>query len=446
MKPENASDLRHMVLHFTKGSAWNAEDIPMYVRGEGSYLWDDGGKRYLDALAGLFVVQLGHGRTDLAAAASKQMAELAYTPTWGAVHPPALAAAKLICDLAPGDLDAVFFVASGSEAVESAIKFSRQYHTSRGNPNKTKVISRKLAYHGTTMGALSATALPSIRDQFHPLLPGFIHVDNTLGATDGVAAAQVFEEVILREGPDTVAMMMAEPVQNGGGAIVPPVGYWPELRRIADKYDILLLADEVINGFGRLGYWFGSEMVDVVPDLLTFAKGATSGYSPIGGLLIRREKVDQLMDSPNGTFAHGATWGGHPVSTAVAIANITAMRDEKIIDNVREHEGYFQTELDKLMAAHDVVNEIRGAGYFYALELVASRSAGRDLDEEQTNRMVGSVLPKLIREAGLLIRADNRGKAKIMLSPPLIFRQEEIDELMTALDQVLDGMASSLSI
>ncbi len=417
----------------------------MFVRGEGCYLWDDEGRRYLDGLAGLFVVQIGHGRTDIAQAAAKQMEQLAYTPSWSATHPSAVEAAKLIAGLAPGDLDAVFFVSSGSEAVESAIKFARQYHASQGMPTKTKVISRNLAYHGTTMGALSATGLDDIREPFKPLLPGFIHVPNTLGTTDGVAAAAVFEQAILAEGPDTVGLAIAEPVQNGGGAIVAPDGYWPELRRICDRYDVLLLADEVIASFGRVGPWFGADLVGVVPDMITFAKGATSGYAPVGGVIIRRPLVDDLMASEIGTFTHGATWGGHPVVMAVAIANITAMRDEGVLTNAQEHADYFRTSLDRLTTAHDVVSEVRGTGYFYAIELCASRANGHDLTDAQANEFVGEILPSLITEARLLIRADKRGTPKLMLSPPLIAGTQELDELVDGVDRVLEGMASRLN-
>ncbi|MCP3976670.1 MAG: aminotransferase class III-fold pyridoxal phosphate-dependent enzyme [bacterium] len=434
-------DLKHMVLHFTKGKAWRDASVPIYVRGDGCHLWDENGRRYLDGLAGLFVVQIGHGRSDLAHAAAKQMEQLAYTPSWAATHPPAIEASKLVTSLAPGDLDAVFWVTSGSEAVESAIKFTRQYHRSQGNPEKTKVISRRLSYHGTTMGALSATGLDSIREPFLPLLGGFLKVDSTLGATDGVAAAEQFEEAILAAGPETVGMIIAEPVQNGGGALVPPPGYWQELRRICDKYNVLLTADEVINSFGRLGHWFGSEMVGVVPDMLTFAKGATSGYAPVGGVLIRRQRVDELLDSANGTFTHGATWGGHPVSMAVTIANVTAMRDEGVLDNVQEHAGYFRDQLDAIAASHDNVSEVRGTGYFYAVELTVSRDRGIDLTDDQTVRLVNEHLPRMIQDAGLLIRADNRGKAKLMLSPPLIAKTEELDELIAGVDQVVSRAA-----
>lgn len=436
-------DLQNLVLHFTKGKAWKNATVPIFVRGEGVYLWDEDGKRYLDGLAGLFVVQIGHGRSDIAYAAGKQMEQLAYTASWAAAHPPAIEASKLIASLAPGDLDAIFWVSSGSEAVESAIKFARQYHSSQGNPGKTKVISRNLAYHGTTMGALSATGLDGIREPFEPLLPGFIKVDNTLGQTDGVAAARQVEDAILEAGPETVGMFMAEPVQNGGGCIVPPEGYWPELRRICDKYNVLLLADEVINSFGRLGHWWGSEMVGVVPDLLTFAKGATSGYAPVGGMLVRRSLVDDLMDSEVGTFTHGATWGAHPVVMATTIANVTAMRDEGVVENVQSNADHFSERLAELEAAHDNVAEVRGTGYFYAIELTASRAGGEELTDEGAARLVNDLMPDIIREAGLLLRADLRGRPKLVLSPPLIATRSEIDELMSAVDQIVAQAAEA---
>ncbi len=434
-------DLKHLVLHFTKGKAWRDATVPVYVRGQGCYIWDEDGRRYLDGLAGLFVVQIGHGRSDIAHAAAKQMEELAYTPAWGAAHPPAIEASKLVASLAPGDLDAIFWVSSGSEAVESAIKYGRQYHRSRGNPEKTKVISRDLSYHGTTMGALSVTGLQPIREPFEPLLPGFLKVGNTLGATDGVAAARGLEDAILEAGPETVGMFFAEPVQNSGGCLVPPDGYWPEVRRICDKYDVLLVADEVISSFGRVGEWFGADYVGVVPDMITFAKGATSGYAPVGGVIIRRSKVDELLNAEDGTFTHGATWGGHPVAMAVTIANVTAMRDEGAIEKVQAHGDHFAAKLDEVMAAHDMVSDVRGTGYFYAVELTASRSNGVELTEDQANTLVNNHMPDLIRDAGLLIRADARGAPKLVLSPPLIATPAELDELVAGVDQIIDRAA-----
>lgn len=440
----NSPDLSHLVPNFTGAKYWRSGTVPVFARGEGCYLWDHAGNKYLDTLAGLFVVQIGHGRTDIAKAMSEQAELLAFFPSWSATTPITLEAASLITDLAPGDLDAVFFVSSGSEANESAIKFARQYHQADGRPTKTGVISRIDSYHGTSMGALSATGLKPIRDPFLPLLPGFSHVPNTLGYSDGVGAARVVEEEILLRGPEHVGMVIAEPVQNGGGSLVPPVGYWRELRRICDRYDVLLVADEVICGFGRLGAWFGSEVVDAEPDMITFAKGATSGYAPIGGLLVRRPLVDKVLDSPAGSFLHGATWGGHPVVMAAAVANLTAMRDEKVIDNVVQHASLFEARLDDLAGTHDAVMDVRGTGYLYALALGHSRKEGREYSEEEAKRAVYELLPRLALEAGLHLRVDDRGGAKIMLSPPLVATTDELDEISERVSQVLAQLAACL--
>ena len=445
----DARDLRkrveHMALHFTPGSLWRSPELPIFERGEGCYIWDIDGRRWLDGLAGLFVVNIGHGRADIADAAAEQMRRLAYSPAWSAAHRPGIEAADLIASLAPGDLDVVFFVSSGSEAVESAIKFARHYYAARGEPARTKVISRNLAYHGTTLGALSATGLPELRDVYLPLMPGFRHVGNTLEYPDAATAAAAVEEAIVEEGPETVAIFMAEPVQNGGGAIVPPDGYWEALREICDRHGVLLVADEVINGFGRLGTWFGSgEVTGVIPDLLTFAKGATSGYAPIGGMLIRGPVMDELIEK-GGSFNHGATWGAHPVATATAVANLTALREERVLDNVAAHQDGFRSRLDDIMGAHRAVRDVRGMGYFYAVELMVDRTTGEELDDEKTTGAIGSVLPGLIREAGLVIRADARGLAKLLLSPPLIAGEAVLTELCDGVDQVLSGFEDWLA-
>lgn len=430
--------------HFTNARTWRRGSIPIFARGEGCYLWDDRGNRYFDALAGLFVVQIGHGRADIAKAMSDQAEQLAYIPSWSATNPATIEAATLITDLAPADLDRVFFVSSGSEAIEAAIKFARQYHAARGNPRRTKVISRIDAYHGTTLGALSATALPEIRDPFLPLLEGFSNVPNTLGYADGAACARLVEEEILRQGPDRVGLVLAEPVQNGGGAIVPPDGYWPELRRICDRYGVLLLADEVINAFGRLGAWFASDLYGATPDLITFAKGATSGYAPIGGLLVRRTLVDRVLESPAGSFLHGATWGGHPVVMAASIANLTAMADEGVVDNVARNAGPLENRLRDLMSAHDVVMDLRGAGYLFAMMLGHSRTGGREYSSGETARAVQEVIPRLALDARLHLRVDARGGAKIMISPPLVATPEELDDMTERVSQVLDRLAGEI--
>jgi len=430
--------LAHTALHFTPGKLLRSGSAPIFVRGEGIRIWDQEGNSYIDGLAGLFSVQIGHGRADIAAAAGEQMKTLAYMPAWAATTPATIEASNLIASLAPGDLDVVFLVSSGSEAVESAIKFSRQYHSARGEPQRVKVISRNLAYHGTTMGALSATGLTGIREAYGPLLYGFRKVPNTLGFDDGVEAAARVEEAIIEEGPESVAMVLAEPVQNGGGSIVPPAGYWQELRRICDKYGVLLCADEVINGFGRLGEWFGSQVMGVVPDLVTFAKGATSSYAPIGGLLIRQPVFDELLDSHIGMFNHGATWGGHPVVAATSVANLTALRDEDVVGNVRSLAGHFREQLDRMAAGHRMVSEVRGMGFFYAVELTADRETGRRLTPEQEAVLMKETLPPFMMEEGLYTRADDRGEPKILLCPPLISTRSDIDDIVSMVDRTLE--------
>ena len=416
----------------------------MFVRGEGCYLWDDKGDRYLDGLSGLFCVNIGHGRADLAAAAAAQAEKLAFATNWSAAHPPSSEAAALIASLAPGDLDVVFFVSSGSEANESAIKFARQYHQSQGEPKRIKVIAREMAYHGTTLGALSATGIPRFREPFLPLLSWFRHVPNTYGwEQHGATSAaelpclRAIEEAILEEGPETVALLIAEPVQNVGGVLVPPEDYWRELRRICDRYGVLLASDDIICGFGRLGRWFGYERVGAAPDIVTFAKGVTSAYAPLGGMIVRRPLVDGLLDSPVATFTHGATFGGHPVATAVAVANITALREERIPEHVLELEPYFRAGLDELAKRHRSVKEVRGAGFLYGLELSADRDAAREFTPSEKIEVCGRILPDAMAHAGLFTRADDRGPAMLMLAPPLVADRTVLDDLLTMVDSTL---------
>ena len=314
---------RHLLPHFTRGDAWRRDDLVVIDRGEGCYVWDTEGTEYLDALAGLFCTNLGHGRSDLTAAAAKQMDKLAFYPNWGFAHPSSVEAASMIAAVAPTDLDRVFFVSSGSEAVESALKFARCYHLANGDEGRHKMVARRWSYHGTTLGALALTGIPNLRDPYLPMLAdNVLRVPNTLGCTgEGGRAARelacvtAIEEAIITAGPDTVAMVIAEPVQNGRGALVPPEGYWQELRRICDAYGVLLCADEVINSFGRLGHWFGSERFGAEPDMITFAKGVTSAYQPLGGLVVRGPLLERVWDSPVAMFVHGShlRWppGGH---------------------------------------------------------------------------------------------------------------------------------------
>lgn len=439
---------QHLFPHFTRGQVWNDPELPVIVRGEGCYLWDEQGRRFLDGLAGLFCVNIGHGRADIPAAASKQMESLPYWSNWSTAHPAAVEAATLIAELAPGDLDMVFFVNSGSEAVESAIKFARQYHRAHDEPQRTKIIARDMAYHGTTLGALSATGIPKYKEPFGPLLPGFRHFPHTLGETtpaggsaEDLPSLRALVDIIDQEGPDTIAAIFAEPVQNSRGCLVPPEGYWPALRAICDRYGILLVADEVICGFGRLGAWFGSAKYGVVPDLITFAKGASSGYAPVGGVVIRRELATAVLEAPApGMFSHGATWGGHPLATAVTVANLTALRDEHVLDNVNALEPHFQSGLDGVRESHPSVREWRGTGFFYTLELMGDRTSGRELTPDQGSELLRTVMPHAMRDVGLMTRPDDRGATMLVLSPPLVADRQVLDDLLDKVDAVLTAV------
>ena len=439
-----ASAQQHLFPHFTAGSVWRDDRLPILVRGHGATLTDDAGQEYIDGLSGLFCVNIGHGRADIADAASVQMRELAYWTNWGAAHPAAIEAATLIAELAPGDLSTTFFVNSGSEAVESAIKFARQVHRSRGEAQRTKILAREMAYHGTTLGALAVTGIPAYKEPFGPLMPGVFHFPNTLGESipEGGTAADLPSIVALRallerEGGDTFAALFAEPVQNSRGSLVPPPGYWQELRRICDEHGILLVADEVITGFGRLGEWFGSTLHGVEPDLLTFAKGATSGYAPLGGVIIRERLARELWDSPEGgTFMHGATWGGHPVSTAVAVANLTALRDEQVLGNVRALAPELRAGLENIQARHPSVLDVRGTGFFYTLEFTGDRESGRRLSAEESTDVLTRVMPETLREQRIITRSDNRGGTMLVLAPPLISDPSVLSRLLDGVDQV----------
>ena len=437
----------HVVPHFTKGSAWKADDLVVMDRGEGCYVWDTDDNMYLDGLAGLFCTNLGHNRSDFAAVAARQMEKLAFYPTWGYTHEPAARAATLIAEVAPGDLNDVFFVNSGSEAVESALKFARNYHVANGEDARYKVIARDLSYHGTTLAALTVTGVAKFRETFRPMMwDGVRHVRHTLGDTpEALDSARAVEDMIIAEGPETVALVIAEPVQNGRGCLVPPDGYWPELRRICDKYGVLLCADEVICSFGRLGYFFGSERFGVIPDMITFAKGVTSAYLPLGGVVIRRPLVETIWDSEVGLYNHGSTFGGHPVATAVAVANIEAMHDEKIMEHVQANEQYMRSGFEAIVQNHNVLRELRGAGYFYAIEFMADRVNGLDLSDDQTLGLQGGVLARLLREEGLLVRPDDRGATMLTFSPPLVADKVVIDDMHERADRVVGRVAAWLA-
>ncbi|MGV9309931.1 MULTISPECIES: aspartate aminotransferase family protein [unclassified Nonomuraea] len=436
-------------LHFTRHSSYKEHEIPTIVRGEGAYIYDIHGKRYLDGLAGLFVVQVGHGRSELAEAAAKQAQELAFFPLWSYAHPKAAELAHRLAKEAPGDLNRVFFTTGGGEAVETAWKLAKQYYKVTGKPLKHKVISRQIAYHGTPQGALSITGIPAFKQMFEPLVPGSIRVPNTnhyradeisgiKGMTPeqyGLWAADRVAQAIEMEGPDTVAAVFVEPVQNAGGCFPPPPGYFQRLREICDEYDVLLVSDEVICAYGRLGTMFGGQKFDYTPDIITSAKGLTSGYSPLGAMIAHDRLFEPFKDGAE-MFAHGYTFGGHPVSAAVALANLDIFEREDLLGHVTRNEGAFKSTLEKLKDL-PIVGDVRGSGYFWGIELVKDKTTKETFSAEESERLIRGYLSNALYSHGLYCRADDRGDPVIQLAPPLIAGQKEFDEIESIIRTVL---------
>jgi adenosylmethionine-8-amino-7-oxononanoate aminotransferase len=431
---------RHLWMHFTRMSAYEDHEIPIIVRGEGCYVYDEHGKRYLDGLSALFCVNIGHGRADVVQAGADQAKELGFYTNWTFAHPRAIELAARVAELAPGDLNRVFFTSGGSEAVESAIKLSRQYHKVTGNPLKTKIIARDIAYHGTSLGALSATGITSLRTPFEPLMPGGVHVPNTNtfrmshGYSESDLAEAVAEKIEF-EGPETVAAVIMEPVQNAGGCFVPPEGYWQRVREICDKYNVLLISDEVICAWGRLGEWFGAKRFDYEPDMITTAKGLTSAYAPMGAVIASDKVAEPFMEGHN-SFTHGFTFAGHPVCSAIALANLDVIENEGILDNVRNNQGTFREMLDSLRDI-PIVGDVRGTGYFHAIELVKDQDSDAQWTDEESETLLRGYLSGELYERGLICRADDRGDPVIQLSPPLIAGQAQFDEIESILRPVL---------
>jgi adenosylmethionine-8-amino-7-oxononanoate aminotransferase len=440
----------HLWMQFTPLAG--PDPVHVIVRGEGAYVWDDQGRRYLDGLSGLFTTQIGHGRRELAEAAAKQAAELAYFPLWTYAHPKAIELAERIASLAPGDLNRVFFTSGGSEAVESAWKLVRHYFNLIGEPHRYKLISRDIAYHGTTMASLTLMGVPALRAPFEPLPFSSVKVPNTnfyrapIHGDDveafGAWAADEIERAILREGPELVAAVFVEPLQASGGCIPPPPGYLSRVRKICDKYGVLMVSDEVICAFGRLGEYFGSIRYDYQPDIITVAKGLTSGYAPLGAMIARECLVDAFR-SRGQTFAHGLTFSGHPVSCAVALANLDVFEREDILGNVREHEAELRGVLEGLRDL-PIVGDVRGDGYLYAVELVKDRETRETFEGEEADRLLRGYLSPALFEAGLICRADDRGDPVVTLAPPLTCGSEEIQLIGQILRDVLSSASKLL--
>ena len=445
----SAAELRkaaeaHLWLHFTRMSAARGESLPIITRGEGCYLEDIEGRRYLDALAGLFAVQIGysHGE-EIGEAAAEQFRELPFYTNWSYAHPRAIELAEQIASLAPGDLNRVFFTSGGSEAVESAWKLARQWHAAHGE-QRYKVIARHVAYHGTTMGALSINGIPALREPFEPLLPGVHHVRNTnrYHRPEGETEAQFtafllddLEHTIHAAGASKVAMVIMEPVQNAGGAFTPPEGYWAGVRELCDAHGILLCADEVITAWGRTGHWFGSERYDIRPDIVTSAKGMSSAYASIGAVITTDRVAEPFLEG-TAMFAHGLTFGGHPVACAIASKNIEIMRRERIVEHVASNEDAFRSTLAGLLEL-PIVGDLRGCGFFYAIELVKDKATRATFSAAESEDLLRGFLSNRLLEAGLICRADDRGDPVIQISPPLIATQTEFDRIAGILGEVL---------
>ncbi|GAA1983629.1 aspartate aminotransferase family protein [Nocardiopsis rhodophaea] len=436
----------HLWMHFTEMASYVDTDVPVITHGEGAYVYGADGRRRLDGLAGLFVSQVGHGRTEIAEAIADQAKRLAYFPIWTYAHPAAIELAERLATLAPGDLNRVFFTTSGSEAVESAWKLARQYFKAIGQPTRHKVISRRIAYHGTSLGALSITGVQALKTQFEPLVPSTVQVPNTniyRAPTHGDDPeafgrwiADQIEEAIVQNDPATVAAVYLEPVQNSGGCFPPPPGYFARVREICDRHGVLLVSDEVICAFGRVGAYFGAERFGYLPDMITFAKGATSGYVPLGGV-IARERLMEPFHRKGAAFLHGITFAGHPVAAAAALANLDIFEKEKLLDHVRGNAPAFRAALEKLLDL-PIVGDVRGDGYFYGIELVKDKATKETFTGEEATRLLKGFLSPALFDAGLICRADDRGDPVIQLSPPLICGPEHFDEI----ERILRGVLS----
>ncbi len=433
---------RHLWMHFTRMGAYDDEhEVPIITRGEGCYVYDEQGRRYLDGLSALFCVNAGHGRAELGEAAARQAKELGFYTNWSYAHPVAIELAERIASLAPGDLNRVFFTSGGSEAVESAWKLARQFHRLNGDAQRTKIISREVAYHGTTFGALSITGITPLRTPFEPLVPGAYHAPNTNSyrwpeERDSLWAADEIEHIIEFQGPETVAAVILEPVQNSGGCFVPQDGYWQRVREICDKHGVLLISDEVICSWGRLGHYFGVERFGVVPDMITTAKGLTSAYAPMGAVVVSDRLAEPFMEDKQ-MFAHGITFGGHPVSAAIAMANLDIFEREDLCGHVRAREGEFRQMLEAIHEDLPIVGDVRGAGYFHALELVKDKDTKETFTDEESEELLRGFMSGELFKRGLICRADDRGDPVVQLSPPLIADTEQFDEIDSVLRSVL---------
>jgi putrescine---pyruvate transaminase len=439
------NDLNHLIHPLYHRQA--QENAVVFERGEGVWLTDIHGTRYLDALSSLWNVNVGHGREELAQAAARQMQVLAFSNSYtGHANIPSIELATKLAALAPGDLNAVFFTSGGGEANESAFKVARFYWDILGRPQKFKIIARMDAYHGVTNATMAATGIPAYWEHFGPMAPGFLHAlspnpyrlgDGSPASVTREAIASV-EEIVAREGADTIAAVIAEPVQGAGGVIVPPDGYLAELRGLCDRYQILLIADEIITGFGRLGSWFGVQRYGVQPDMLTFAKGVTSGYVQLGGLIVSRSIQAALAAQPPSLrWMHAYTYSAHPVACAVGLANLEIMERERLVERAARMGELLLARLQTLNSLPHV-GDVRGLGLMARVELVQDKASRQPFPAAER---VGDRVLAEARERGLLTR--NRGDV-ICLAPPLIIDEDEIEQLVSILRASVEAVDAAL--
>jgi len=436
-----ALDRQHYLHPFTDFKSLHARGSRVIVRAEGVYLYDSDGNRILDGMAGLWCVNLGYGRRELAEAAYRQMLELPYYNSFfQTAHPPVIELARQLVDLSPPQFNRVFFTGSGSEGNDTVVRLVRRYWDLQGEPRRKVIISRVNAYHGSTMAGASLGGMAFMHAQGGLPIPDIVHIPQPYWYGEGgdlaphefgLRAARALEEKILELGADRVAAFIGEPIQGAGGVIIPPDSYWPEIQRICDRFGILLVADEVICGFGRTGHWFGSDLYGIRPDLMTVAKGLSSGYLPIGGVLVADRVADVLIDK-GGEFAHGYTYSGHPVACAVASVNLTLLQQENLVARTRDEMGPYLAAKWRQLAEHPLVGEARSVGLIGALELVRDKATRRFFDQRGE---VGTICRDFCFQNGLIMRAV---RDTLIISPPLVISREQVDELAEKAWRCLD--------
>ena len=441
-------DSSHYLHPFTDHGQLSKKGSRVFTKGKGIYIWDTEGHQILDSMSGLWCVNLGYGRTELIEAAHQQMQELPYYNSFfQCAHPPAIELGEILSEIAPDGFSRVFYTGSGSEANDTVIRLVRRFWQLQDKPDKQIIIARKNAYHGSTIAAASLGGMEGMHTQGAGIpIPNIIHIAQPYWFqegrdidpnTFGIAVAEELEKAIDHHGIDKIAAFIAEPIQGAGGVIIPPETYWPAIQRICDDNEILLVADEVITGFGRLGEWFGSTTYEIKPDLIAFAKGVTSGYLPLGGVLVN-DKVADTIIAKGGEFTHGFTYSGHPVSCAVAIANIKILAEDKVIDQVKNHTAPYLGQQWQSLIDHPIVGEARVKGLVAALELCKGEKVGRRFSAEQN---AGSLCRDLAIENGLVMRAVGD---TMIIAPPLIITHEQIDELITKAISTLDATAAAV--